>query len=134
MIAVAKGANVNVQTIRFYEREGLISSLPRAVSGYRDYPAATVNRVRFIKRAQGLGFSLAEVRGLLAWRAAPDAACPKVQAVAVAHQRLVEGRLARMVALRAELRRLIDECCGDSATGCPILAALDGQGPDACGV
>ena len=78
---VAKGAAVGVETVRFYEREGLIERPPRRDSGYRAYPAGTVDRVRFIKRAKELGFSLKEIKELMALRIAPGATCGQVNAL-----------------------------------------------------
>jgi MerR family transcriptional regulator, copper efflux regulator len=68
---VAKGADVAVGTVRFYEREGLIQKPPRRNSGYRAYPADTVDRLRFIKRAKELGFSLKEIKELMAFASLP---------------------------------------------------------------
>jgi MerR family mercuric resistance operon transcriptional regulator len=76
---VAKQANVCIETLRYYERQGLIAPPPRSVSNYRLYPEETVRRVQFIKRAQELGFSLREIAELLALRATPDTPCADIR-------------------------------------------------------
>src|SRR5213594_1999406 len=81
---VARQAGVRIETLRHYEREGLVASPPRSVSNYRLYPEDTVRRVQFIKRAQELGFSLKEIKELLSLRAAPRARCEDVRARAAA--------------------------------------------------
>ncbi len=68
---VAKQAGVNVETLRYYEREGLIDAPPRTASGYREYPAETVSRIHVIRRAKALGFTLQEIRDLLSLRVSP---------------------------------------------------------------
>ncbi len=76
---VAKAANVHVETLRYYERRGLVPKPPRSLSLYRRYPESTVRRVRFVRHAQTLGFSLREIRELLSLRAAPKARCADVK-------------------------------------------------------
>jgi MerR family mercuric resistance operon transcriptional regulator len=78
---LAKRAGVNVETLRFYERKGLLPEPQRRASGYRDYPEESVTRIRFIKRAQGLGFSLDEIHELLALRVKPKSPCAEVRDV-----------------------------------------------------
>ncbi len=81
---VAEGGGVNLQTIRYYEREGLLAAPPRLASGYRVFSPDAVRRVRFIKRAQELGFSLAEIRELLSIRISTQKECADVQRLAAA--------------------------------------------------
>ncbi len=76
---VAKHAGVNTETLRYYEREGLIDIPPRTASGYRVYPADTVTRIRFIRRAKALGFTLREIRELLSLRVDPTGSSGKVR-------------------------------------------------------
>jgi MerR family mercuric resistance operon transcriptional regulator len=76
---VAKAANVHVETLRYYERRGLVAKPPRSLSLYRRYPENTVRRVRFVRHAQALGFSLREIRELLSFRVAPNARCADVK-------------------------------------------------------
>ena len=83
---LAKELSVNVETIRFYERKGLIKQAPKPMQGYRHYPKETVNRIHFIKRSQELGFTLNEIEGLLALN---DSPCSKVQELAVAARLII---------------------------------------------
>ena len=80
---VAEEANVNIETLRYYERRGIVPKPPRSVSNYRLYPEETVKRVLFIKSAQELGFTLKEIKQLLSLRASPRARCGDVQSVHV---------------------------------------------------
>src|SRR6516162_7146876 len=88
---VAHRVAVGVERLRFYEREGLLEKPPRLNSGYRAYPAATVNRVLFIKRAKELGFSLKEIKELLALRLAPGTTCGHVKKCAEARSKSPDG-------------------------------------------
>lgn len=90
---VAQLASVGVETIRFYEREGLIAVPPRATFGYRHYPLDTVARLRFIKRAKDLGFSLKEIKELLALRVSPEVTCDEVRARAEAKIADIEDKI-----------------------------------------
>jgi MerR family copper efflux transcriptional regulator len=124
--ALARAAQVGVETIRFYEREGLIAEPPRRPSGYRQYPPDAVRRVRFIHRAKELGFTLKEVRELLALRVGPEATCADVQAVAHVKIADIEERVAHLQDMKTALARLADACRGQGpVTECPILDALD---------
>ena len=125
---VAKKSGVGVETLRFYEREGLLPAPARAASGYRQYTAEAVERVRFIRRAQLVGFQLKEIKELLALRDDPGADRKEVRAKAVAKLADIETKVADMEAMRVELTRLIAACdSSGSAADCPILAALDGH-------
>ncbi|MGH6660057.1 MAG: MerR family transcriptional regulator [Rhodospirillales bacterium] len=124
----AKQAGVGVETIRFYERKGLITRPPRpAAGGFRDYPKATLGRIRFIREAQELGFSLAEIADLLALRADPKTNCRAVQRRAEAKCAEVRSKVARLKRIEAALGRLIAACPGEGVLGaCSILEALEG--------
>ena len=123
---VANRVAVGVETLRFYEREGLLEKPPRLKSGYRAYPAATVNRVLFIKRAKELGFSLKEIKELLALRLAPGATCGHVKNRAEAKIEDIEDRIKTLQRMKRALRKLSDACGGKgSVSECPILDALD---------
>lgn len=125
---LAKRTGVNVETLRFYEREGLIPEPPRRLSGYREYPAESVQRIRFIKRAQELGFSLAEVKELLALRVRPGLTCREVRAKAERKVADVRRKIADLKAIERALQKLTASCTGDGpATDCPILEHLDGE-------
>lgn len=125
---VARRAGVNRQTIRYYERRGLLPAPPRTRSNYRAYPADAVLRVRFIQRAQELGFTLEEIRELLSLRAAPRARCADVRRRAEAKVRDIDRRIRTLEVMRGALARLITECSGSGpVTECPILEALDSE-------
>lgn len=94
--AQAKLGGVNLQTIRYYEREGLLPAPPRLRSGYRVFPETAVRRVRFIKRAQELGFSLAEVRDLLSIQIDPAKECSDVQRLAKSKVADIESKIRMM--------------------------------------
>lgn len=131
---VAKGADVGVETVRFYEREGLISPPPRRRSGYRQYPPETVRRVRFIRRAKALGFTLKEIAELLAMRVDANTSCAQVRVLARAKISDIDERLAALQRVRDALERLARRCRGSGPTSeCPILDALDDGGDDADG-
>lgn len=125
--AAAEAAGVHVETIRYYERRGLIERPPRSANGgYRRYPVATIRRIGFIRRAQGLGFSLREIELLLGLRADPAAGCDKIRAQAVARLEQIDGLLSDLTRKRLALASVIEACPGKgSALRCAILRALD---------
>jgi MerR family mercuric resistance operon transcriptional regulator len=123
----ARLAGVGVETIRFYERKLLIEQPPKPKdSGFRDYPIETVRRIRFIRQAQDLGFSLKEIDELLSLRADPSADCADVRARASAKLEDVNEKIARLNAIQAALQDLIGACPGrgPAARCCSILEAL----------
>ena len=123
---VAKQANVRIETLRYYVREGLVARPPRSRSNYRLYPEETVRRVQFIKRAQQLGFSLKEIQDLLTLRAAPQARCADVRERALAKIHQIEHKLHTLQAMHTALTRLVAACVGQGPiTDCPILESLD---------
>jgi MerR family transcriptional regulator, copper efflux regulator len=126
---VAERCGVNLQTIRYYEREGLLPEAPRLASGYRIFPESAVRRVRFIKRAQELGFSLAEIRELLSLRENPDADARNVRERAKAKVADIEEKIRALRGMIDALNTLAERCpgCGPLSE-CPILDALDANG------
>lgn len=125
---VAERAAVNIETLRYYERRGLIPTPPRTAANYRRYPPDTVKRVRFVKHAQDLGFSLKEVRELLSLRAAPKTRCTDVRQRAEAKIRAIDEKLRSLRAMRRALSGLVAECLGDGpVTTCPILESIDSE-------
>jgi len=125
---VARRAAVNVQTIYFYEREGLLPRPPRTASNYRMYSEDTVRRVRFIKRAQELGFALRDIKELLSLRATPGTRCAGIRQRAMAELRDIDEKIGTLQAMRNALTKLIGECAGRRPiTACPILEALDSE-------
>lgn len=125
---VARYAAVNLQTIHFYERKGLLPRPPRTASNYRVYSGDAVQRVRFIKRAQELGFALRDIKELLSLRATPGTRCADVRQQAQAKLRNIDAKIATLQRMRRALTRLIGECEGRKPiTACPILEALDAE-------
>ncbi len=123
---LAKQAGVNIDTIRYYERNGLIPEAVRRASGYREYELSDVERLRFILRAKHLGFTLAEIAELLSLSADRDVRGVKRRA----EQRLeqVEHKIKELQRVRRGLKTLIDACPGHGdLERCPIVAALSGE-------
>ena len=126
---VAQRGGVSLQTIRYYEREGLLAKPPRLASGYRLFPDTAVRRVRFIKRAQELGFSLAEIRELLSLRENAAAGAQDMRERARAKVADIEQKIRRLRAMKNALKALAESCpgCGP-LSDCPILEALEAKG------
>ena len=125
---VAERGGVNLQTIRYYEREKLLPQPPRLPSGYRIYPDQTVRRVRFIKRAQEIGFTLAEIRELLAIRMDTDGDSSEVRALAQAKISDIEAKIQTLYRMREALGRITERCSGcGPASECPILESIDSE-------
>ena len=123
---LAKQGGVNLETIRYYERRGILPQPPRTSSGYRVFSNESVRRLRFIKRAQVLGFSLREIEELLTLRARPGRSCANVQAKAKAKIADIDTKLQQLSAMRGALTRLIATCARRGTTSaCPILDRLD---------
>jgi MerR family copper efflux transcriptional regulator len=122
---LAKAAGVGVETVRFYEREGLVAEPPRKRSGYRQYPVEAIARVRFIRRAKDLGFTLKEITELLELRIDPQKSCADVRALAKAKIADVETRIQDLTRLKNALETLSRACRGQGPTSeCPILDAI----------
>ncbi|HWZ58676.1 MAG TPA: heavy metal-responsive transcriptional regulator [Gemmatimonadaceae bacterium] len=123
---VAAQAAVNIQTLRYYERRGLMPAVERRESGYREYDPTAVDRVRFIKHAQALGFTLDEIGDLLALRVSADTACAQVEARAELAIARIDEKVDHLTRMRAVLGRLATACQRQDLTGdCPILHALE---------
>ena len=123
---LAGQAGVHLETLRYYERRGLLPRPPRSRSGYRQYPPDAVRRVRFIKRAQGLGFNLEEIGGLLALRVQHARGCGAVEREARGVIARVETHIAELERIRTALVKLVTACQARRATEeCPILDALE---------
>lgn len=123
---VASHAGVNIQTLRYYERRRLLEKPKRAASGYREYPLETVRLIRFIKRAQDLGFTLSEVQELMALRETKGRRPREVRALAETKMRDIDGKLAELQAIRSALHGQVERCaCRGDGPACPIIEALD---------
>ena len=127
---LAREAKVGVETIRFYERSGLLGQPARRQSGYRTYDQDAVARLQFIRRAKHLGFTLSEIKELLAFHGDPSATRAEVKAAAVAKIDDISERIRDLERMRAALEVLAHQCHGDDAPAgtCPILAALADAG------
>lgn len=123
---LAKEAGVNLETVRYYERRGLLPRPPRSESGYRLFPDEAAGRLRFIRRAQELGFSLAEIRELLSLRVSRTAKRTDVRRRAEAKIADIDAKLKSLDSMKRALRKLTRACagCGPIAE-CPILESLD---------
>ena len=122
---LARAAGVNVETLRFYERRGLLPPPPRRPSGYREYPPDAVDLVRFIQRARALGFSLAEIKELLALREVPRATCGDVTLIARKKADEIDAKIRDLGSMKAALTDLLKSCTGSAPiTRCPIIESL----------
>lgn len=122
---LAREAGVHVETLRFYEKRGLLPVPPRRLSGYREYPEDAVNVVRFIQRAQALGFSLQETRELLDLREVPRATCGDVVNLAGHKIQQIDDKLRDLRRMRRALSRLLRECTGNAPISrCAIIESL----------
>lgn len=117
---------MNIETMRYYKQRGLLPLPPRTASNYRQYSPETVTTVRFIKRAQELGFSLNEIQESLCLGRIPGAQCAEVHDLAQRKSNDVGDKIRSLQAMREALSSLLGECPGNAAiTECPILEALE---------
>ena len=122
---VADRAGVNTQTLRYYERRGLLPEPPRSPAGYRDYPGSAVEVLRFVKRSQELGFSLAEVEELLHLAAGGPDSCERARALAEAHAVDLERKMADLQRMHESLTELVATCeMPRTDRRCPLLEAI----------
>lgn len=122
--ALARDSGVNLETIRFYERSGLLPAPQRSPSGYRHYQEQDVRRLRFIRRGRELGFSLEEIRSLLELAAHPESPCESADQMVREHLDAIETRIRDLQNMRAELSKLAG-CHSGHAEHCRLLEALD---------
>ncbi len=124
---VAKEADVNVQTVLYYERRGLLPAPSRSMHGYRLFDDTSVRRIRFIKRAQQLGFTLKQVMALLALQTEQDASCAQVSSMAANHLQEIEAKIHDLERMRDALMPLVEACPKNGTLKtCPIMDALAG--------
>lgn len=122
---LAAAAGVGIDTVRYYERSGLLPAPPRRASGYRAYPADSLARLRFIRRAKALGFALDEIAALLRLSQPHERDAGDVRQLAQARLQEVEAKIAELQRVRDGLRQLVKACPGrGSLRACPIIAAL----------
>lgn len=121
---LAKRTGTKVQTIRYYEEIGLMPQPGRTGGGQRRYGEDGLDRLSFIRHARQLGFSLSAIRELLDLSDHPNRSCDEADAIAQRHLKQVEQRMARLEALRTELKRMVRECSGGRTSDCRVLEVL----------
>ncbi len=123
---LAGKAEVSVDTVRYYERRRLMPEPPRSSSGYREYRADALQRLRFIKRAQEVGFTLAEIEELLRLRTDTERQCRDAEQTATRAIERVEARMSELAQMKRALASLLDSCRNRTPAGdCPIIEALE---------
>jgi len=122
--ALSKRTGVNIETIRYYERINLIPPPPRTGSGRRLYGAEDVRRLAFIRHSRDLGFDIENIKTMLALQGVPEASCEQVSWIARRQLEGVESRIRRLIGLRAELNRMIDQCDNGKVENCRIIEVL----------
>ena len=127
---VARQAGINLESIRFYEKQGLLPKPPRTMSGYRVFPPESVRRLLFIKRAQELGFTLKEIKELLALKLDPETSCAEVRQRALEKLGDIDEKVRDLQRIKKTLGRLATACPGrGDVSDCPILESLDAAAP-----
>jgi len=121
---LARAAGSSSETVRYYERIGLLPRPERTGSNYRDYAARDVERLAFIRHARSLGFELEDIRSLLTLAEQPDGDCGQVDAIATRHLTSVEDKIARLERLREELTLMLRQCRGGQVSTCRIMGAM----------
>ena len=121
---LARRAGVKVPTIRYYELIGLMPPAPRSGGNRRLYDEAAVRRLAFIRHARELGFEVDAIRELLALASEPQAPCRTIDEIASRHLTAIDGRIARLAALRTEVARMLEECSHDRVAACRVIEVL----------
>lgn len=121
----SRQSGVKVPTIRFYEKIGLIKPPARTAAQRREYVAEDVRRLTFIRHARELGFEINDIRELLTMTETPNASCHEADSIARRHLSEIEARLAKLIALRDELQRMVSECGHGRVCDCRVLQILD---------
>ncbi|MGN6551128.1 MAG: MerR family transcriptional regulator [Pararhizobium sp.] len=121
---LARETGTKVETVRFYEKSGLLPKPTRTEGNYRSYDQAHLNRLSFIRRARDLGFSLDQIRALLALSDDRDRSCAAVDEIAKEHRAEVERKIADLESLKRELDRMIDQCGCGVVADCRIIESL----------
>ena len=127
--ALARRTGCNLETIRYYEKIGMMPEPPRTEAGYRLYDEGHVERLRFILRARELGFSLDEIRGLLALVDCGTHTCAEVKERTERHLADVREKIADLMRIERVLAETAAQCSGDEVPDCPVLEALAGKPP-----
>jgi MerR family mercuric resistance operon transcriptional regulator len=125
---LAEAVGVGVETVRYYERVGILPEPPRTAGGHRQYRETDARRLRFVRRAQELGFTLNEIKGLLELRVEQGKSCVGVASTADQVIARIEGKVRELQAMRRTLAELRAYCAAETPTGeCPILDALEDE-------
>ena len=126
--ALAKATGTKVETVRYYERIGLLPPPERTSGNYRSYTPAHVARLSFIRHARGLGFDIADIRSLLDLADQPERDCGEVDRIASGHLHAVAEKIARLLLLQDELSRMLGQCRGGQVGTCRIMEVLADHG------
>lgn len=121
---LSKQGGTLIETIRYYERVGLMPAPPRSASGYRQYRPEHLQRLLFLRRCRTLGFSIEEIRSLLALTTRRERSCDTVQRIAERHLQDVRKKISDLRRLQTALGALVDSCAGGRIADCKILEAL----------
>jgi len=121
---LAQATGIKVETVRYYERIGLMPPPERTQGNYRSYTTAQLQRLNFIRHARGLGFDIAEIRSLLDLADQPERDCAEADRIATRHLATVEAKIAQLEVLRAELARMVGECRGGRVADCRVLEVI----------
>lgn len=121
---LAKLTDTNIETVRYYERMGLLPEPPRSNGGHRQYQSKHVKRLSFIRRSRELGFTLEQVRGLLRFADTSDFSCSDVKSMTLEHRDEVRQKISDLKKIERVLEQMADQCEGGQVPECPIIDAL----------
>jgi MerR family copper efflux transcriptional regulator len=125
---LAQATGVHIETIRFYEKKGILTQPERSAAGYRQYDGNSVKQIHFIQRAQDLGFTLTEISELLKLRDTPERSSGEVRKMAQEKIAVIDDKIRDLRAMRKALQKVTQECDGKTALSCcPIMAAMEGK-------
>ncbi len=125
---IAKQAGINIETIRYYERRGLILPVGRTEAGYRIYDENILTRLRFIKNAKEIGFTLKEIDELLKLKISPKSKCEDIRKKAEKKLKAIEEKMSMLESMQKVLKRLVSDCqSGLPTEECPILKSMEGK-------
>ena len=127
--ALSKQTGCNIETIRYYEKAGLLPNPARSPAGYRRYGSADLKRLSFIRRARALGFSIEEVRTLLKLADERRRPCAEVRVVAGVHLKDVQAKIADLRAMERVLRETVAKCASGRSPDCPLIESLSRKSP-----
>ena len=121
---LSRATGTNIETIRYYERIGLLPAPDRTAANYRSYGSAHRSRLSFVRHSRDLGFTIEEIRSLLDLSDDPARDCGEADRIATAHLEQVEAKIAQLTLLREELTRIVGRCRGGIAADCRVIEAL----------